>query len=690
LAQARSMAQLWGFVGSPLSSPTRSGAVATLRIAPLPRVLSCVSPSGGGGSCNGGGRGETPPPPPTAALAAMPLHGPPGLLPLPDDTDSCGSSNEAAARVLGAAVLPPGGKPKQQKRRPSPGNIAAREGKSSDVGPATRGPSQIASASGQASAAAAAGATAASGASRPPRIRFWDAMRRPVSSSKSSSQAAAFEECGVGRDGEGGGASGRPPALHRDNFVAPPAIAVDPPAVGIACADGADRPEGKRSRCRWLPCFGAGDDSWGATAARKRPASPSDSASISEETGTSADIRNAVGGRFGFTGGGDTFAGTMADFHTTVRSAVSAWNRSHAKEFFADWFDPLAATLETEVLPGVTVTSSAFDHSGGRLEDTWGESSQPARMMTASAYGFRRQWSCWHLPVFVGLQAAVTICLHVAGEFGLLDDLTLPGEEEPFFPGRTMLLVQYDCKDQRSEVWRWLTYQLTHTSFWHLGMNVVVLLIAGIPLERLHGAARLAPMFNVGVLGGACCYFVSDPHTQVVGMSGGCYSLQGMFLAHLLTNWCDMWYPLEKLAFLLALALVDVVNAQLTWNSHSSHSIHFGGYVAGFCIGMVAGRQGALSQRTPAMRVAFAALGCILVAFCVVWNATAWPPSEIWEGVEWCWARQVRNESLFGHGGFFCVRCGDAACIDRWSAQDELLEVNNRVCAERGWAATER
>ena len=43
----------------------------------------------------------------------------------------------------------------------------------------------------------------------------------------------------------------------------------------------------------------------------------------------------------------------------------------------------------------------------------------------------------------------------------------------------------------------------------------------------MQGPIRMFLMFNIGVFGGACCFFVNNPFDTVVGMSGGCYSLIG-------------------------------------------------------------------------------------------------------------------------------------------------------------------
>jgi len=393
---------------------------------------------------------------------------------------------------------------------------------------------------------------------------------------------------------------------------------------------------------------------------------------------------DSSGAIFGTTWGGgwgrSRIGVTSAELQSTLHSAIGAWRGSHARDFLADWFNPLS-TAE-EVFPAMPEFETGSTGS-------WCHGSEASIDRCELAVASRRRSSvAQRCPIFVLLQSALVVTLFVLGGFGVLGDVT--GLEDHTLSGKTRLLVQKDCVDHRSEVWRWLTYQLMHSSVWHLVMNCIVLFLAGIPAERLHGSARLALMFNVGVVGGACCYFVSDPHIQVVGMSGGCYALMGIVLAHILMNWYDMRCPAEKLAFLLLLGAADILNAQLTWNTTSSHSTHFGGYVSGFCIGLLAGRR----LRVPCgaaptvLRATALFVAAALVVFSISWLATSWPPKEIWEDVGWCWARQVKNETLFGQGGYQCVRCRDLACIAGWQQQEAILEVSIRGCEERGWAST--
>eukprot|EP00429_Kryptoperidinium_foliaceum_P070004 CAMPEP_0176066348 /NCGR_PEP_ID=MMETSP0120_2-20121206/33109_1 /TAXON_ID=160619 /ORGANISM="Kryptoperidinium foliaceum, Strain CCMP 1326" /LENGTH=513 /DNA_ID=CAMNT_0017399951 /DNA_START=8 /DNA_END=1549 /DNA_ORIENTATION=+ len=298
--------------------------------------------------------------------------------------------------------------------------------------------------------------------------------------------------------------------------------------------------------------------------------------------------------------------------------------------------------------------------------------------------GFRWRRHCFVVPQLVLAVGLVLISFALGGDgsVGL----------ERFLPGETHLLVQRDCRDQRHEVWRWFLYQYTHTSLLHVALNSVVLFIVGAPLELFHGGLRTAFMFNVGVFGGVCAFFVGDIHRQIVGMSGGCYALQAMHLSDLVLNWRSRKRPWTKLAILLFLIVCEVVSSEVDIKqdgSSASLAVHVGGYVAGLLVGVIVGRNLGPPSCERGLRAVALLLGVAAAAGCVAWGQ-AWPPRDIWEKTPWCWARQVYNSSHFGDNRWHCIRCGDSDCIARWSMHDHVLTVSAQFCAaEIGWDATD-
>jgi rhomboid-related protein 1/2/3 len=298
-----------------------------------------------------------------------------------------------------------------------------------------------------------------------------------------------------------------------------------------------------------------------------------------------------------------------------------------------------------------------------------------------------------------------------------LRDGTVEAGLDSIWPGKTDLTVQWDCVDYRLEVWRWWTYQYTHVGFLHVAMNCIMTILFGISLEGVHGSVRMFIMWNIGVFGGACCYFVSDIHTRVVGMSGGVYALMGMHFGDVLMNfdeqrratkhykdtfsdgvrstvhtkWKKMIIPPHwKLLALLVILAIDLVQGFATRSSSTSHSAHFGGFVAGFLVCVVVGQNLVIKNYERVLWVLAVGIGLALAAACVAWGMS-WPPQEIFEQVRWCWGRQIANVTAFGNNEWHCVRCADDACIARWARQKYIQAVSDRVCQKNGgWAVTER
>jgi len=260
------------------------------------------------------------------------------------------------------------------------------------------------------------------------------------------------------------------------------------------------------------------------------------------------------------------------------------------------------------------------------------------------------------------------------------------------WPEMTDLRIGLDCQDSRWQIWRWFTYQYTHMGVTHVIWSSLLSLLLGMPIERFYGTCKTVAMFNLGVFGGACCYFVTDVHHPALGMSGGCYSFIGMHHGTTLINWNWIRYRWAKLFFLVLLAIADILNSVLSV-SHGdvtvSHSIHFGGYVTGVLISIGIGRNPVLKHWERKLQIAARILGCALVVFCLAWAMT-WAPQTLLEQVRWCWTRQVRNATLFGDSAWHCVRCGSQVCIDKWSKQMVIDTVSTTACDRRGgWRVTE-
>jgi rhomboid-related protein 1/2/3 len=190
-----------------------------------------------------------------------------------------------------------------------------------------------------------------------------------------------------------------------------------------------------------------------------------------------------------------------------------------------------------------------------------------------------------HAPWFTLLSAVVQTVLFFAY---LESDRSILSSTPRGGPSVCILRTQIqpeDC-DVRTEVWRLYCYQFVHSGLLHLVSNVLMLLIAGIPLESVHGSVRIGALFQCGVVLGGLATAVFKPSVKLVGASAGCYALLGVHVANLMINWKEMtttrWV---RVAGLGALALMDVLVYHFAHQPGVGYVAHGVGYLIGVLCG---------------------------------------------------------------------------------------------------------
>jgi len=295
----------------------------------------------------------------------------------------------------------------------------------------------------------------------------------------------------------------------------------------------------------------------------------------------------------------------------------------------------------------------------GKLETPGGSDTMEKQMVKQS------------FPFFIVLQTVLAFVLWFAGSLRLEianeDGQFLSNRAglDSFAPGLLDLRVVADgCEDLRFELWRTVTYQWTHVGILHIMVNSFMNVILGIPLEGLHGHFRLLLMYNIGVLGGAMCYWVGDARRSVVGMSGGCYSLIGMHVASLIMNWTQVKFRKTISVFLIMLVSIDVSIYLLSVGSEkASHTAHVGGIVTGLLVGVLVGKNLQFEFHEHVLRFFSLAASSLLLAFCIAWLIIQDPPKHIQQDYGWCWLRQVYSPERFGNK-WQCVQCATKACVE--------------------------
>ena len=80
----------------------------------------------------------------------------------------------------------------------------------------------------------------------------------------------------------------------------------------------------------------------------------------------------------------------------------------------------------------------------------------------------------------------------------------------------------YDPK-RRHEVWRFLTYIFLHKGYYHIGLNLALQLLVGIPLEMVHGWWRVALLYLLGSIMGGLGHTLTDVELPLMGASSSAY-----------------------------------------------------------------------------------------------------------------------------------------------------------------------
>lgn len=140
------------------------------------------------------------------------------------------------------------------------------------------------------------------------------------------------------------------------------------------------------------------------------------------------------------------------------------------------------------------------------------------------------------------------------------------------------------------EPWRLLTVALVHSSFLHLGLNMLVLWMIGQSLEPLLGRRRYLALYLLSALGGSVAVVLLSFVTPVVGASGAIFGLFGALLVigrHVGAN-------ITGIAIVLGINLVIgfIPGFNVSWQAH------LGGLITGAVVAFVYTRTRAPRQRT--------------------------------------------------------------------------------------------
>ncbi len=139
------------------------------------------------------------------------------------------------------------------------------------------------------------------------------------------------------------------------------------------------------------------------------------------------------------------------------------------------------------------------------------------------------------------------------------------------------------------EPWRLITVSLVHSSFWHVGLNMLALWMIGRSLEPVLGRMRFLALYVISALGGSVAVALLAPNSFVVGASGAIFGLFGALVIIARHIGAEITGILIVLGINLAIGFLPGMN--VSWQSH------VGGLIAGAVVGLVYARTRQRSQR---------------------------------------------------------------------------------------------
>jgi membrane associated rhomboid family serine protease len=166
------------------------------------------------------------------------------------------------------------------------------------------------------------------------------------------------------------------------------------------------------------------------------------------------------------------------------------------------------------------------------------------------------------------------------------------------------------------EYYRLLTGAFLHVAIWHIGLNMLVLLLVGPALEKMLGPVRFTALYLLAGIGGnVLAYLVTDYRTANLGASGAIY---GLFAAY--------WVMARRVG-----ADTSAITGTIVLNLVLSVAIpgislwgHVGGLFVGAAIGAIFAYSGA--KRWHLQLAGVLGVAVILVVATIIRTATIYIP----------------------------------------------------------------
>lgn len=147
-------------------------------------------------------------------------------------------------------------------------------------------------------------------------------------------------------------------------------------------------------------------------------------------------------------------------------------------------------------------------------------------------------------------------------------------------------------------LWQFVTYMFMHGGFWHITINMLVLLVFGGVVERELGRKRFLMLYFVAGIGSAFLYLGLTwvftplyllPKTALVPMLGASGAVFGVLTAYAFMfprNWIFMFpgIPIPAALLVVVFAIVELFSGVFGLDPGTANFGHLGGILFGFLL----------------------------------------------------------------------------------------------------------
>ncbi|XP_028944198.1 RHOMBOID-like protein 1 [Malus domestica] len=232
-------------------------------------------------------------------------------------------------------------------------------------------------------------------------------------------------------------------------------------------------------------------------------------------------------------------------------------------------------------------------HPGGQPPET----TTPRRSF--SDYSPLKRWVSWLVPSIVVANIVVFVVTMFVNDCPNNSDTCIgrflgrlsfqPFKENPLLGPSSTTLEKMGALDAQRVVhqhqgWRLISCMWLHAGVFHVLANMLSLVFIGIRLEQEFGFVRIGFLYLMSGFGGSLLSALFIQYGISVGASGALFGLLGSMLSELISNW-TMY--VNKLAALLTLLFIIIINLAVGILPHVDNFAHIGGFVSGFLLGFL-------------------------------------------------------------------------------------------------------